>query len=98
MSRKLISYLSAAGLLTHPDLWLDLRLGEDQMMGILCCLADLQAVDFSACGDVFGVQFSGLAFPPDELLRLGYAIIHSVKNDPTHSEAHIRSFFRSRRQ
>jgi len=97
VSNQVISRLSSAGLLADPNLWLDLKMGEDQMMGVLCSLLDLRIVDHSAPGDVFGVQARGLAYAPAELLDKGYSIVHSIKNDPNYSEEEIRFYFATNR-
>jgi hypothetical protein len=97
VSKQLISQLSTVGVYEDPSLWLDLKIGEDQMMGILCALAGFQVMGFSNHYEPFGVQAVGLAYSPSLLADYGYSIIHSVKNDPHYSEAYIREFFRKLR-
>ena len=93
ITRGLLDGLLTAGLLRKPHLWLDLEIGEDQMMGAFCCIAGLQVLDFSDEREVFGIQARGLAYSPGQLLDRGYGIIHSIKNDVSHGESEIRVFF-----
>ncbi len=98
ITRRQLDGLSATGLFGNPHLWLDFKIGEDQMMGAFCSIAGLQVLDFSNNGEVFGVQASGLAYSPAQLVDRGYGIIHSVKNDPNNNESEIRRFFRGMRE
>ncbi len=67
------------------------------MMGVYCALVGLKSVDFSDRDEPFGIQARGLAYPPETLLRMGYSIVHSVKNNPQYNESEVRQFFRLRR-
>lgn len=98
VSGEMLSRLKVAGIFDDPSLWLNLRLGEDQMMGILSGLVELDVADYSGTGDVFGVQSRGLPFSPQELIEYGYSIVHSIKNNQNHDEADLRQFFAGFRQ
>jgi len=93
ISRRLVWRLSAIGFLETSTDWLDLTIGEDQMMGALCTLAGLKVVDYSCVGEVFGVQACGLPYSPSELITSGFSIIHSVKSDDQYSEQSVRKYF-----
>ena len=98
VSREMVRRLSEAQILRKADLWLNLLLGEDQMMGILTTLVGLKTIDSCLEGQMFGVQACGLPYSPNELLSRGFGVIHSVKGDPDHREDEIRAFFRSLRE
>ena len=91
-----LTELAADGLLDSAA-WEGLDLSEDVMIGLLPAAAGYGQADLVGAGEVFGVAFQGLPYPPAELLDRGYALIHAVKNDPDVSEADIRAFFRARR-
>jgi hypothetical protein len=97
ISEEMKSRLASSGILEDPSLWLELEFAEDQMMGMLSVLVDLEPTDCSAPGEIFGVQSRGLAYPLPEMLAYGYSIIHSVKNDERHPESDIREWFRNLR-
>ena len=65
-------------------------------MGVLCAVSGLQVMDFSASGESFSIRHTGKGLPysPKLLLEYDYSIIHSVKDDPNHSESYIRGLFR----
>jgi hypothetical protein len=97
VSRETVARLKGAGYLENVDRWSWFPMAEDRLMGTFCWLQGLSVQDCSDRGQPFGVQAEGLAYPPDELLRRGYGIIHSVRHDRRLSEADIRAFFAARR-
>lgn len=97
LSRPLLEAMDQRGYLDDPSLWLAIDCPEDVMVGLYTKASGFDLANFVADGEVFGVRHKGLAYPPEELLRRGYAVIHAVKNDPTHAEPDIRAFFRARR-
>ncbi len=97
VTRAGLDGLAATGAFADPLLWLGARLTEDAAVGLHARAAGLTMLDHVGPGEVFGVRYVGLPFPPAELLARGYAIIHSVKNDPQHPEAEVRDFFRRHR-
>jgi hypothetical protein len=94
ISAPMIAALAARGWLDHPRRWLNTRLGDDIMLGIMARALGLELRDLH---DVFGLKHIGLADTPQGLLERGFAIVHSVKNDPHHREEEIRSFFAAQR-
>lgn len=97
LSRPALDAMAAAGHLDAAMLWAGADLPEDVMVGLHVRAAGFGFADLTARGEVFGVRYIGLSFPPAELLARGYSVIHAVKNDPDLSEADIRSFFRRQR-
>lgn len=97
VSRRLLDEMAAAGHLDDPSLWLQADLPEDVTVGLHVGAHGLAFADAVDEGEVFGVRYIGLAFPPAELLARRHAIIHAVKNDPDLSEDEIRTFFRAHR-
>lgn len=91
---ELIGGLAATGALDHPRRWLNTRFGDDVMLGVQARALGLELRDLHA---VFGLRHVGLADTPQRLAERGFAVIHSVKNDPDHHEAEIRAFFAARR-
>jgi hypothetical protein len=94
----LIVELRDRGLLSQPERWRWLPIGEDRMMGMYCALAGFEVADLSDVGQPFGVQAYGLAFDPEVLIERGYGVIHSVRSHPGTSEENVRRFFRARRK
>lgn len=66
------------------------------MMAMFAKAAELELVDQSDCGQLFGVQYAGLPFPPPVLLERCHAFVHSVKSDPAWPEETIREYFAQR--
>jgi len=77
--------------------WVDLDIGEDVCTSIYVSSVGYELRDANQRGDVFGVEYDELPLPPDELLDAGYAIVHTVKDQPAIDEASIRAFFAERR-
>jgi hypothetical protein len=98
ISREMINRMIAAGYLERPEIWAPLPFGEDVVMGMYTRAVGLRVCDLSDRGQPFGVHWKGLAFSPEELLRRGYSIIHSVKAYQDFSESQIRDYFAQRRR
>jgi hypothetical protein len=94
ISAPMIAGMAARGWLDEPRQWLNTRLGDDIMLGIMARALGLDLRDVHA---VFGLKHIGLADTPQRLLERGFAVVHSVKNDPHHREEEIRSFFAAQR-
>jgi hypothetical protein len=94
ISAPLIAALHARGWLRDPRRWLHARLGDDMVLGAMSRACGLALRDLH---DVFGVTHRGLADSPSALRARGFAIIHSVKNDPAWSEEEVRAFFAAAR-
>lgn len=77
-----------------PEPWIDSRLGDDVLLGIAAAAHGFALRDLHA---VFGLRHVGLPDAPQRLVDRGFAIVHSVKNDPAHAEADVRAFFAARR-
>lgn len=71
-----------------PRDWVDTRIGDDVMLGVLAAAQGLTLRD----DDLFGAAHRGLPAPPQELLDRGFALVHSLKGDPA-----ARAFFAERR-
>lgn len=93
LTQEFFKRMAVRGWSSHPSLWESIDLPEDVMIGLHVRALGLELVDDVELGGVFGVKHVGLAFPPEQLLKRGYAIIHAVKNDPELPEKEIRSFF-----
>jgi hypothetical protein len=96
ISAQAIQRMDALGYLEYPLDWLNSGITEDVMMGVLVRACGLESADFNRDQQPFGVQFTGLAYSPEEFVNKGYSIIHSIKNDPKHSEEYIVDFFKKR--
>ncbi|MDQ8727648.1 hypothetical protein [Bradyrhizobium sp. LHD-71] len=97
LSREFLDRVAAGGYLDDPQLWICVDIPEDVAVGMHVRAVGMRFEDQVARGDVFGVRYKGLPYPPEELLDRRYAIIHAVKNDDTHSEAEIRAYFSKKR-
>lgn len=95
ISREMLKRMAGLGYLAQPEPWIWLPVGEDMAMAMYARAVGLELRDFSSPGQVFAIQAGGLAYPPPELLKLGYSIVHSVRSDPLHAEAAIVEFFRA---
>lgn len=95
---RTLERMSRFGCFDHPEEWLPLAVPEDVMMGMLTRTVGLESTDFSLPGEPFGSNWRGLAYSPQEMLRRGHALIHSVKSDPRYSERVLRRFFKSQRE
>ncbi|WP_354699258.1 hypothetical protein DSM112329_04969 [Paraconexibacter sp. AEG42_29] len=94
ISPALVGALAARGWLDDPTRWLHARLGDDMVLGAMTRACGLALRDLPA---VFGITHRGLPDSPPALRERGFAIIHSVKNDPASSEEQIRAFFAAAR-
>jgi hypothetical protein len=94
---RTLDRMRAAGCLDWREDWLSLAVPEDVMIGMYARTVGQRSTDCSLAGELFGNHFSGLAYSPQELVRRGHSIIHSVKRDANFSEEFIRLYFRKRR-
>lgn len=97
LSGEMIARLAVRGVLSDPLIWMDADCGEDVLFGMLAYCVGLHLADAVRPGEPFGVRHIGLAAPPEQLLRRGYSIIHSLKNDARFGETELRTFFRAAR-
>jgi hypothetical protein len=77
-----------------PEPWIRSRLGDDVLLGLAAAAHGFALRDLHA---VFGLHHVGLPDAPQRLVDRGFAVVHSVKNDPAHAEADVRAFFAARR-
>ncbi len=93
------AYAVSAALLAHARAW-DWRpwvrtgLSEDVTLGLLCGAAGLRMGGMVGDLEPFGVAWKGLPAPPDELVRRGYGIVHSIKDGRYGDEQELRRWFR----
>jgi hypothetical protein len=97
LSGELIRRLGLAGYLDQPLLWRDIPSGEDVMMGIYTRSVGMSFLSMTGVGEPFAIQYRGLPYPPEVLVKRGHAMTHSVKNDPACSEEKIRAYFKEQR-
>lgn len=97
LSGTALQKLHDQGLLDDPLLFIHRRLTEDVVVGLLTRAVKLQLADFNAHDQPFGVTWRGLCAPPAELLRRGYSIIHSVKDDGACLGRETRAYFTDHR-
>ena len=75
--------------------WPRTDLTKDVVVSLLAAASGWFVRDFKPPGEVFGVQFRGLAFPPETLLARGYRIVHSLKCAHWEEEQALRSRLRT---
>lgn len=85
------------GLLDLPML-VNSRLGEDHIFGLITVAAGYRTDDFSRPQDPMAVRWKGLPFAPDELLKAGKLVTHSIRSWGGLSEQEIRSYFAAARR
>jgi hypothetical protein len=95
---RTLERMSQCGCFEHPEGWLPLAVPEDVMIGMLTRTVGLESTDFSMPGEPFASNYRGLAYSPQEMLRRGHALIHSVKSDPQYAESDLRRFFKDQRK
>jgi hypothetical protein len=98
VSPNCLHALNEAGLLAEPTLWLQTPLGEDQVAALSAASVEFGIGTFDPEHEVFAVRHLGLPYPPEELVKRGYSIIHSVKDYEGQREVDIRAYFRKRRE
>jgi hypothetical protein len=98
LSRAMLDRMARSG---HFDelmhRWMHVDMAEDVMVGLHARAVGMTLANFVRPGQVFGVRYQGLPGPVERLVERGYAVIHSVKNDPRADEASVRAFFKQRR-
>lgn len=97
VSRAALSEIVRLGLLQQPDAWRPFWVSEDVIVSVMARAAGFQLADFNGPGEVFGVQYRGLPYPPDVLVSRGYSIVHSLKHDRI-PEQELRLIFRDLRE
>jgi hypothetical protein len=98
LPRRTVDALDRDGALNDPKLFMRSGLGDDPVLALLVRRAGYRLAGHVDEGQTFGVAWRGLPDAPDRLAARGYSIIHSIRNDPHHSEADIRRHFRTLRQ
>jgi len=78
--------------------WVPLDIGEDVCIGVYVRAVGLACTDANQAGEPFGVEYRDLPLPPQELLDVGYAVVHSIKDQDGLAESEIRQFFAQRRR
>jgi hypothetical protein len=96
VSRLMLDRMADRGFFACKDAWAALPFADDRVMAMYARASDVRLQDCSGPGEPFGVQSRGLPFSPQELVRRGHSLIHSVKNDRQYSESDLRDFFRAR--
>lgn len=94
ISAEMVRRAAGEGWLDDPRAWLNTRLGDDIMLGMMARALWLDLRDFH---QVFGLKHIGLADTPQGLADRGFAVVHSVKNDERFPEEEVRAFFAGRR-
>jgi hypothetical protein len=86
------------GYLADPSATAGAGLAEDVVLGLLVRACGLGLEDLVAPGEAFAVRYRGLVANPDELLRRGHGLVHSLKSHGGVSEEELRRAFRERRR
>jgi hypothetical protein len=98
ISGAAIGRMAAKGYFADPLLWLNTQFSEDIVLSMYTCGAGLRLLGLATEGGPFAVQHYGLPDTPERLIERGYAIVHSLKNDPKRTEQEYREFFQARRR
>jgi hypothetical protein len=73
------------------------RLGDDHLFGLITYAAGFSIGEFAGPDDPLALDWKQLPAAPDELVRRGKLVIHSVRAWGDLDEAQIRAFFAARR-
>jgi hypothetical protein len=97
LSGALVGAMARAGMLDDPLRWVDARIGDDVMLGLQAAALGFALRGMVADGEPFGLAHVGLPDAPERLVARGFALVHSLRNDPRHREDELRAFFAARR-
>lgn len=97
ISGETLSKIHKSGLLDEPLLWINTPCGEDVVISLYVKRVCKGFADFNGIGEPFGVSVQGSPFSPEEILKRGYSIVHSVKSCGGYGESDTRSFFSAQR-
>jgi hypothetical protein len=98
LSRSLLNALAKDREFANPFLFsAHTRILEDTMMTIATYAAGFVADDYNQRDEVFGVVHLCLPGSPEELIKAGYGVIHSLKTYGDFNEEQTRSFFKTAR-
>jgi hypothetical protein len=89
---RLAAWLTEPANLRQSAAWLDSRIGDDAIIGLVARAAGFSQRGMVAGGRPFALAFVGLPAPPKELVEMGAGIVHSVKNDAI-PEREVRRVF-----
>jgi hypothetical protein len=93
VSGAFASWLAEDSNLRESTGWLESTLGEDVVLGLVARSAGFELDGMVGPDEPFALSHVGLPASPDDLLRRGAGIIHSVRNDATVSEDAIRRLY-----
>jgi hypothetical protein len=86
-----------AGLLDEPMLWIYTPCSEDVVVSLYVKRVCKDFGDFNGIGEPFGVSVKDSPFSPEELIKRGYSVVHSVRACNGSNESETRLFFSSLR-
>lgn len=96
---RMTQAMAGAGMFDDPVRWIDARIGDDVMLGLHAAALGFELRGMVADGEPFGLRHVvGLADTPQRLVDRGFALVHSLTNDPEHDEDALRAFFAARRE
>lgn len=93
---EMLHEMHRKGILNLPEL-ANSRLGEDHIFGLLTAVSGYRTADFSRPEDPMAVRWKGLSSAPEELLRTGKLVAHSIRFWDEMLEQDIRSRFAAAR-
>ena len=97
ISMRAVRALKREKYLDDPLLWLKTPLGEDTVLALCVQATGFLIQQGETEREVFGVKHLGLMAAPEQLIKRGYAIIHSVKDYNGCREEQTRAYFKQLR-
>lgn len=85
------------GLFGAPEFWRSSLVGEDVVVAAYAKAAGWDLAGHAAAGEIFGIEYTGLPYAPEELDARRYSVVHSIKNHPQLPEEEIRDYFKLKR-
>ena len=97
LSRACLRGFEQCGHLKDPLLWLRAPIPDDHLLALCVKAIGFHFRSFDQDGEPFACAWAGLPDTPENLVKRGFGIVHSVKDHGDRTEVETRAFFKARR-
>lgn len=94
--RDILQAMYEGGLLSLPEL-VRCNIPEDHLFGLIAAATGFETVEFSGPDDPMAIRQKGLPSSPEDLVKAGKLVTHSVRSWQNMDEQAIRGYFAERR-